>query len=537
MHVIGSACTLSRYHHVQSSSSLRKESFKSNVDGTFHNHKPKCVWNLSNASCSSASSNTTENNTSTARFECECPYGPDPYPDVPPDLLPDWIGTLFYNNHSMCRTFSTSTRIVDWSWPGTHDSLSYDLSLIVSDDGIDQMEWLADLFHNSKISFEHGELQDFIRVQAKTQQLTITQQLDNGIRFLDLRMMYEEGQKEWYSLHCLQSNQPIATYWQHIRDWLDAHPHELVILWLSRHGNPYATGEDQYPQVPRTAKQAIWDTYRNIMDGLLVNTTTFPHPLNETTISDLIHANMRVVTLVSDYEEFTGSSPLALDAARTLQNKWDATGGMFDKSTTLETHCHYMADAAENNAAVSHKGGLTLLAMNTAASKWPVIVAAQERFLGWTVPFAKHKCKIPDTAWCPESVLDMAQLASYYNQIVLNTSLSTPHTAFPHAFYLDALDYNGTIRTGSQLLDGTQRDDTGSSQRFAYVDTLLQYNMAQSQCGDDDLPASMRARLQAYPAQFWDEPSRGRTAVVPQCDPRTKNRIQASDLDSLPKTT
>jgi hypothetical protein len=90
-------------------------------------------------------------------------------------------------------------------------------------------------------------IEDFIRSGAQTQDLTVTQQLDAGIRFLDVRMMleYTDEPAIWYSLHMMQSRGTSLQYFREIRAWMDAHPSEVVVMWLSKHGNECATGQDQ----------------------------------------------------------------------------------------------------------------------------------------------------------------------------------------------------------------------------------------------------------------------------------------------------
>eukprot|EP00558_Chaetoceros_sp_UNC1202_P013838 CAMPEP_0197240110 /NCGR_PEP_ID=MMETSP1429-20130617/6465_1 /TAXON_ID=49237 /ORGANISM="Chaetoceros sp., Strain UNC1202" /LENGTH=132 /DNA_ID=CAMNT_0042699687 /DNA_START=143 /DNA_END=538 /DNA_ORIENTATION=- len=130
--------------------------------------------------------------------------------------------------------------LADLSLPGTHDSISYDLSLTISKNGIDDHDLLSNWLRRwSKIyppssGTAEGELEDFIRLQAKTQQLDIVQQLDNGIRFIDLRIMLESDElntasdaSQWYYIHCMQSNKPALSYLKSIREWLVVHPREI----------------------------------------------------------------------------------------------------------------------------------------------------------------------------------------------------------------------------------------------------------------------------------------------------------------------
>jgi len=81
--------------------------------------------------------------------------------------------------------------LLDLSLPGTHDSLSYDLSLTVSDAGIDDQTAFADLLHNLGPLFPG--IEDYIRQQAQTHGLNISSQLSAGMRFIDARVMRESG--------------------------------------------------------------------------------------------------------------------------------------------------------------------------------------------------------------------------------------------------------------------------------------------------------------------------------------------------------
>jgi hypothetical protein len=88
--------------------------------------------------------------------------------------------------------------LLDLSLPGTHDSLTYDLSTTISDGGIDDYPELSKVLHlfSGSVDVIPGQIEDFIRQQARTQGMTITEQLDNGVRFVDFRTMKEKD--DWY---------------------------------------------------------------------------------------------------------------------------------------------------------------------------------------------------------------------------------------------------------------------------------------------------------------------------------------------------
>ena len=67
----------------------------------------------------------------------------------------------------------------------------------------------------------------------------------------------------------MQSNLIASKYLEEIRKWVDSNPNEIVVLWLSKHGSPCATGEEQYPNTTVQEKQAYWEQILTIFSGLL----------------------------------------------------------------------------------------------------------------------------------------------------------------------------------------------------------------------------------------------------------------------------
>jgi len=589
----GSSCTYARFKYFSSGMTSR----------------PSCSWCPLTQTCFAPSKDRTDSslvpdecldpktNTSVdVRYEYNCPLGPQSYPNHPPALLPNWMGT-FYEAGILDQV-----RLVDLSLPGSHDSLSYDLSLTVSEDGIDSLKRIAHLLHTLSGGMLHllpGDLEEFFRMQGKTQQLTLSQQLDNGIRFIDIRIMLEHDKHEWYSIHFMQSVHPAEDYMRQIRRWLDDHPHEIIVVWLSKHGSTTATGQSAYPGVTTAEKQQFWKKFIAIFDGLLLHTTE--SSIFNTSMAQLIERNHRVIAFVSDYEEFTQHSPHALDAA-VIQNVYDDGEGVFRTEQLIQTHVDYFKNATENNKHINYHGGYTLLGMNTASPGWQILSAAKRQFLHWMkdlnsmppqelttttlsdwsidghyTPFMQDEqnmatpsifwrlvlavrwqvanlmgtamddtewqvdelqtsifdscashIKIPGVKkWCPLNLLDIAQLAAYYNQVALEEAYiksymdgeSDPfreYSAFPNAFYLDAYDYDGTTRIGPDLLDGTKRSKTTNSTtkdaRYAIVDTILAYN-ARIACQHSIVSAvkcehlleMINKRRLKYPLQRWDE--------------------------------
>lgn len=155
----------------------------------------------------------------------------------------------------------------------------------------------------------------------------------------------------------VESNNLAVTYLKQIRQWMDEHPSEVVIMWVSRHGSVCDT---EFPDTPESAMQVrcppaplcillclflccatpdhaivcvvrvrvyvcvvvcqeFYGNLTSIFQGLL-----FDHSestLNETTISTLVQRNHRMVLYVSDYYKFTGNtSSLSMNGC-TIDNR------------------------------------------------------------------------------------------------------------------------------------------------------------------------------------------------------------------------
>jgi len=483
---------------------------------------PTCRWHGAKEGCLPY---TTETDLMKASFEYivyeyDCPMFPQ-YPGVPPPFLPQWMSSLM-----KIPSFS-SLPLSNLSLPGTHDSISYDLSLTISKDGLDDFEnlsvWLRRL---SKI--RPGEVEEFIRLEALSQKLDIVQQLDNGIRFIDFRLMKEDN--NWFSLHCMQSKFPAVVYLKAIRKWMDANNGEFLVIWLSRDGNTDSISNDAYPSVSLEEKQTFWSAYLNVFRGLLFDTSISDY--TETPMSELLLTNQRIITFTSDYEEFTNSSKYAYDAKK-ISNFFHADG-VFDEESTIKRQRDYFKKEDKSTTQgdrVDDKRWFSLMSMNTPSNTWQVESAARHRFLPIDLfeSCTKHVNIPGNDDFCPATLLDIVQLSNYYNQITIEEAyqgyLSGDNISLPNAFYIDGIDYNGTLRTGTQLLDGfdyRQSLDDYKLTRYAFVDTVIGYNIHTASrsaniteaMSDESAYADMmrfiEERRTLNPLILWDEKALGR---------------------------
>ncbi|XP_031151243.1 PI-PLC X domain-containing protein 1-like isoform X2 [Sander lucioperca] len=77
---------------------------------------------------------------------------------------------------------------------------------------------------------------ELVRTAATTQDVTITQQLDAGVRYFDLRIAHKTNDPDpnkFYFYHGLCTRTDVETVLRDINDWAEKHPKEILILALS----------------------------------------------------------------------------------------------------------------------------------------------------------------------------------------------------------------------------------------------------------------------------------------------------------------
>ena len=421
--------------------------------------------------------------------------------------------------------------LLDLSLPGTHDTMTFDLSTTVADEANDIPSWLAYFLHDIRPLINIWQVGEFIHNQSKSQGLTITEQLDTGIRFVDFRMTYtappnasSDAPYDWYCLHFAESNNPSLTYFTAIRDWLIAHPKEIVVLWVSKHGSTC----DTVWGASNAIQQAYWQQILSLFGPLALDRSTGA-AMNTSTIDELVRANTRAVFLVSEYANFTGNSSKAYDACQALDNEFCASVQNATSSVELCTDTFKHADAhiAKDKAADQ----LYLLSMASQPSQ-QILDAAMVTYFPYlfNVTNEVEKCAeifhVPGMVnWCPMHLQAMAQLENYYSQISFENAV-TNHYGIPNAIYINAVDYNGTIRTGYTLFGRNYPEGwvptPGGTNGYCYVATLVLVNLRRA-CKADPLQAtcaSLETTIsklrEKNPLQRWDDPFHGRLANWPK---------------------
>ncbi len=459
--------------------------------------------------------NSTQN-TRLMRFNDECPVKAP----IETNFLSNWMGEVI--------DIIGSQPLLSLALPGTHDSLTDDLSLIVSDGGADDYLKLAEILH--KVS-EMGhnqigpyELEDWIRCQSQTQDLSVTSQLNNGIRFIDFRIMYEYSDKnpDWYSLHFMETVENAITYFIAIKNWLELHPSEVVVLWLSKHGNTDATGEDQYPKTPVEVKQAFWNSIINVFKNLLTDFTQTQ--INTTPLQEMIARNHRIVIYASDYAEFTNNSKYALNA-NLIQNH--VGPGVSNETAAILWERELFGQVKDIKNEIGINQGFLLMSMATSVPYEQMFYSAMIRFLPERSSQEDIlKCaaafNIPGMMWCPQTLLDISNLENYYKQITLD-EVYNGIGDYPNAIYINAVDYKGLIRTGTEVLwggngNGRSTNEEHKETGYAYVDSIIGYNINQicnkistsheSNCAK--MQYVIENRRQQFPIKLWNDSTYGR---------------------------
>lgn len=118
----------------------------------------------------------------------------------------------------MSETLDAGVRIVDVAMPGSHDSLAYEIDFLSDVDEASVTAPLDKVF-----------LKGLAVRQSKTQELTVKEQLESGVRYLDIRASRNAEDEQWYGVHNFRSV-ALEDALLEVYNFLLSHPGEVVIL-------------------------------------------------------------------------------------------------------------------------------------------------------------------------------------------------------------------------------------------------------------------------------------------------------------------
>eukprot|EP00672_Neobodo_designis_P021524 CAMPEP_0174851594 /NCGR_PEP_ID=MMETSP1114-20130205/23273_1 /TAXON_ID=312471 /ORGANISM="Neobodo designis, Strain CCAP 1951/1" /LENGTH=473 /DNA_ID=CAMNT_0016086139 /DNA_START=102 /DNA_END=1523 /DNA_ORIENTATION=- len=439
---------------------------------------------------------------------------------VPAALHPigDWMGygAEAFANHTL----------LDLVLPGTHDTLTFDLSTSISDNANDLPPPIAALLHDLH---DFAGLAAAVRRQATTQHGNLTQQLDAGMRFIDLRITFTappdapspndnsgddtSGGEAWYGLHMLQTVRPALEHLRHVKAWFDAHPTEVIVVWVSRHGS---TCYNTFPGASAEQQRRFWRDVIELFGPLVFRNH---RPWNVTTLHEYVHVlRQRVVFVVSDRAAQMVPEDLrdtAMDGCLAIDNQLGID--VSNVARTAQKLSQLRNGMAERRARDKANGRLYLLSMSAGATPEQISGAVVLRFLQdelhlppSDVANITRACgesfhlPVPIPTWCPPTLASIGRLTNYYAQSffesAVNASAGDPSAGptLPAALYIDAVSPapDGTLLTG-------ESDDPSVSPRYAYVasSVLTSINvLCRDRCAR--LRATYETLRQAAPARF-----------------------------------
>lgn len=213
--------------------------------------------------------------------------------------LPTWMTDMWPLIRDIC--------LKDLIIPGTHDSGTAAMSInnaFVSNDG--RVPGVLKLLPSKMIRW------------CKTQNHTIGEQLQMGVRFFDFRISIEPN-KELYLAHGLRGEKLADALWQ-IRAFCKIHPHEIVIIKVKGFPDSKCKEQDQN----RIITEFL---YSSLMD-LLVTKGSLSVPLASAKLSQIVQSQKNIIVLYDTRVKKFGGDKLIRQALE--RNNW-----LFDIEDTL----------------------------------------------------------------------------------------------------------------------------------------------------------------------------------------------------------
>jgi hypothetical protein len=448
---------------------------------------------------------------------------------VPPATAVDtsfeanWMGRL--------SPVLSNLSLLNLSLPGTHDTMTYDLSTTISDNANDISQTLAWILHELAPILNILEIGEFVRTLAVTQGLNITQQLDAGIRFLDFRLTYSAkalhpstDPYKWYCLHLLESNAKAIDYLRHVRSWLDDHPTEIIVLWFSHHG---CNGCSDTYQVSAAIQRLFWANFTSMFNGILYDFSR--GPLLQTTIAQMLSRNERVVVYAGEYENMTNSSNFAVSDAL-LDNQFagdqsDPKGGVQNSIDTFRDSNDHIAQNLDQD------GNMLYLVSMAGGADDQMTYATELTYFPWLINVTDTKAKCaalygtPNmTEYCPMTLQEQSLMKNYYDQIAFEAAVQNRY-GLPNAIYLGGVDVNGTFRVGpdyfSPVLPPVNPPRPYGDAKYSYTGTVALINVfracplnnTREECKAAE--ALARSRKELFPITRWQDDYYGRQSVWP----------------------
>jgi len=419
-----------------------------------------------------------------------------------PPRLSDWMGDLL--------PLIFNKTLLDISVIQTHNSLSSELTATISDNCEGLTEKESAIAHDATILPKALNPEGvFAQKWAVVQSMDIIEQLNNGVRAIDFRMIWtapadklSSAAHDWYANHRVQSVETALSYLTRIRDWMLTHPNEILQIEISRHAG------DSYPFTPISALTKFFEDVKQIYGSLLLNHTA--NPVKSTTIGQMIEAKQRVLLKLADYINMTsGGSDLASDQShpptRECTNIPDFNGITANIQDALKNCCI--------NGSSRQTDTITKVTIGIDPSN-QVYEDAAEVFFSPLKSELIEKCardigfSALSGKWCPGGIQDYNHLQSYYAQFFLE-AVTNQSLILPNIVWVNDFGSNGRIQVG---------DGKG----YAIMDVLLLSNVRMACKNPNDqsevctkLEQALLQRKSLHSLQTWVDPDQGRQLLPP----------------------
>lgn len=235
--------------------------------------------------------------------------------------------------------------------PGTHDSGTYGLNdSKYADDGnlpekyfkIDgYLPWHVEIklhwvkHHTSwwphfpywTVHFSFIPHAKYLNEFAKMQGVSIYQQLHNGIRYIDLRVLYDRS--NLYLIHALKGPNIFSEINQ-VNHYLRENPYEIVILDF----NHFYTQNGSGSSIPAKWNAKLINHIQSTMGDLLIPP---PDNVNDLTMNDIWASGKQVIVLYGQ----SGSNKENFWPGRKLRSEWfnEASWGGLEDAMNSEANC------------------------------------------------------------------------------------------------------------------------------------------------------------------------------------------------------
>lgn len=232
------------------------------------------------------------------------------------------IGSAYAQNADWMKDYSQYIKnkpLKDIFIPGTHDSAAYNL-----ENTFGRGQDFPHKLNILKIIGIGYVVTKVAKNWTKAQNRTIYQQLEDGNRFLDLRVVYRKSKKKFYTIHELYGPK-LDFVLDQINEFCEKHPKEIVIIQVGdlRYLSPHGQGSE---------KELIQKLKDNFKDKLV------PKSLGpNATIEELWKHNKQVV-LIYDHSNVVKGDDLIWARDAYLESYWTDTQNTMELKKKLDKH-------------------------------------------------------------------------------------------------------------------------------------------------------------------------------------------------------